>query len=144
MKPLFFLAGALVSAAAVGGIVWAVGTEEPTAETHLTESGGYRFATAVPSEHDALSACVACHRVEVRGPERSAPSLVGLVGAPVARSDWFGYSPALRRVGGTWTVEALDRYLADPVGAVPGTFKTLSPIRDEAARSEVIEALSRL
>ncbi len=133
-----------MSVGVVGGIAWAIGTEDETTETHLTEGNGYRFASAIPSEHGALAACVACHRVEAEGPERSAPSLVSILDAPVARSDWFGYSPALRRLDGIWSAEALDRYLADPVGTVPGTFKTLSPIRDKAARSEVIEALSRL
>lgn len=139
----FVYAAGAVAVMAVA-LLWALGTETPAAVTHLAAEGGWRFATAVPSEHAELAPCVACHRVEAAGPERSAPPLVGILGAPVARSDWFGYSPALARKGGNWTREALDRYLADPTAAVPGTTKTLSPIRDAAARGRILDALGRL
>lgn len=125
-------------------LVWALRTEELSAVTHLAEADGYRFATAVPSSHDALAPCVACHRVEATGPERSAPPLVGIVGAPIAATSWFGYSPALARKQGVWNRDALDTYLANPTKAVPGTFKTLSPITDETRRTEILEALERL
>jgi cytochrome c2 len=142
------LHGFIFAAAAVavlgGTLVWALGTEEAQAVTHLAETDGLRFATAVPSEHGVLAPCVACHRVEARGPERSAPPLVGIVGAPVAAAPWFGYSPALARKGGTWSRAALDAYLANPVGEVPGTFKTLSPITDETTRNAILDALDRL
>lgn len=125
-------------------LVWSLRSEDVTAVTHLSSIDGHRFATAVPSRHDALAPCVACHRVEAAGPERSAPALAGIVGAPVAAASWFGYSPALARKEGVWSRDALDTYLADPIGAVPGTFKTLSPIRDEARRREILDALERL
>lgn len=135
-----------VAAMAIPGatLVWALRSEDVAAVTHLRETDGYRFATAVPSAHDALAPCVPCHRIEAVGPERCAPALVGIVGAPVESSSWFGYSPALARRGGTWTREALDTYLANPTATVPGTFKTLSPIGDDARRREIIDALADL
>lgn len=142
LQGYLYAVGAVAVMAAT--LAWALSAEAPHAVTHIAEIGGQRYATAVPSEHAALAPCVACHRVEAAGPERSAPSLVGILGAPVARSAWFGYSPALARKDGNWTREALDTYLADPTAAVPGTFKTLSPIRDAAARARIIEALGQL
>ncbi|MCL4186813.1 MAG: hypothetical protein KJZ85_04340 [Rhodobacteraceae bacterium] len=136
---------AVASAAAIGAaIFWANGTERAGAVTHLAVQDGWRFSTAAPSGHGALARCVACHRVEAAGPERSAPALTGVVGAPVARAGWFGYSPALRRHGGVWSRARLEAYLADPTGTVPGTFKTLSPIRDAAERSAILDALGRI
>jgi cytochrome c len=134
----------VAAAATLGAVWWAVGAERREAADGLRREGGLTYAAAAPSEHGALAACVACHRVEAAGPERSAPSLRGVVGADKARADWFGYSPALRRAEGVWSAAELDRYLADPTAAVPGTFKTLSPLRDPAERRAVVEALARL
>jgi len=138
----YLYAGAAL--AAIGaGLVWATGSETRGQDAALHRAGGHRFASVVPSRHEALSDCVVCHRIGRAGPERSAPALTDIVGAPVARADWFGYSPALRAKGGRWTEQALDAYLADPVGEVPGTFKTLPPIRDAEQRARILDALKR-
>ena len=136
---------AIASLALMGAAgIWATGTEALWALTNLTERDGQRYATAFPSDHDALARCVTCHRVEPAGPERSAPPLVGILDRPVAAAPWFGYSPALARKGGSWSRTALDAYLANPVGEVPGTFKTLSPITDAQDRTRILDALARL
>lgn len=127
-----------------GGIVWAAGSEPRTPAGGVVAEGDWRFTAVVPSEYEALSDCVVCHRLTPEGQDRSAPSLVGIVGAPVARSDWFAYSPALAKKDGTWTEEELARYLENPGAYLPGTFKTLSPIRDEAQRRDIVDALKRL
>jgi cytochrome c len=123
------------------GSYWALGTEEPRLRSDIAQVGENRFATVSPSAHQELADCVVCHRLSGDGPDRSAPPLYGIVGSPVAGAHWFAYSPALARKGGKWTPEELDRYLADPVGYVRGTFKTLSPIRDAAKRKRIIKAL---
>ena len=73
----------------------------------------------------ALKPCVVCHSVEAGGPLRAAPSLNGIVGAKKARAEWYGYSPALRQAGGTWTEADLDKFLAAPSKFLPGTIKTI-------------------
>lgn len=132
-----------IAAAALfgGGVWWAVGTEAVSRVTGIDSTDGQRFNTVFPSTHETLAACVACHRVDATTPERWAPSLVGIVGAEKARSPWFGYSVALAEAEGVWSKDALDAYLADPVGELPGTIKTLAPIRDEAERRRIIDAL---
>lgn len=132
----------IAALAAIGiGAYWAAGTEKPKPKSDIVQVGGQRFATVSPSAHDALADCVVCHRIGADGPERSAPSLQGIVGRPVAKARWFAYSPALARNGGTWTTEELDRYLENPVAYAPGTFKTIPPIRDAGQRKRIIKAL---
>lgn len=74
----------------------------------------------------------------------SAPSLWGIVGAPKARSHWFGYSHALAGQDGNWSADEIDAYLADPVGYLPGTTKTLTRVRDPDERKRIIAALQSL
>lgn len=136
---------ALLAAIVIGaGVFWALGLEPEKPQSDVLTKGAYRFGALAPASYDALSDCVVCHRAKPGGADRSAPSLVGIVGAPVARSDWFGYSPALREKGGRWSESALNDYLQDPNGYVPGTFKTLSPIRSAEQREEIIDALKKL
>lgn len=88
--------------------------------------------------------CIVCHSIDKNGPLRSAPSLWGIVGAPKARADWFSYSLALRKKGGVWSEDELDKYLANPSGFIPGTSKTLPPIEDAGHRQNLISFLRTL
>lgn len=71
----------------------------------------------------ALVYCAGCHQVEPADPpgDRAGPSLVGIVGAPVARDPRFPYSPALAALGGVWNERRLIAYLFDPQAVAPGT-----------------------
>lgn len=103
----------------------------------------YRYAAAPARTGTAADSCLPCHSLDRDGPLRVAPPLWGIVDAPKARFAWYGYSPALRAKGGTWTVEELDRYLADPPRYAPGTKKTLTGLSPDERRA-VIAALQKL
>lgn len=141
-----YLFSLVVIAALGGGLAWALQTEQaglPAAAVQISTEGDYKLPPP-PARIAALDGCASCHALRPGDAERSAPSLAGVVGRSVAAAPWFGYSPALRRWGGIWTPERLAEYLRDPVAAVPGTTKTLSPIRGEARMHDIITALSGL
>ena len=73
----------------------------------------------------AFSKCKACHSLE-EGKNGTGPSLYGVVGAAVAHLDDFKYSDAVAGLGGEWTPERLNDWLADPRGYAPGTKMTLA------------------
>jgi cytochrome c len=92
----------------------------------------------------AAGRCVVCHSLEKGGPFRVAPNLWGIVGAEKARErDWYAYSPALIKKGGTWTPEDLDRYLEDAAAFAPGSTKTIR-ITNPEERREIIDFLKGL
>jgi len=130
---------AVVVIAALGWAAWLM-----TADLGLWAApSGPRFA-AVPAGADgALKPCVVCHSVEAGGPLRVAPPLHGIVGAKKARAEWYGYSPALRRAGGTWTEADLDKFLTAPSKFMPGTTKTIIGIGDPKERADIIAALKK-
>lgn len=101
--------------------------------------------TALPDGKGGPAAdCVVCHSLSRHDPLRTAPTLAGIVGAAKARSPWFAYSLALRKKGGVWSEDELDKFLADPSGFAPGTLMTLPPIKDAARRKAVIAYLKTL
>ena len=114
----------------------------------LAYSGMVAADSSLPAEpwgkDTAAGACVVCHSLEKNGPFRSAPNLWGVVGAPKARDNGFGYSIALSKKGGDWTEEELDKYFSGPSAFAPGTKKTMVSIKDPERRKEIIDYLKTL
>ena len=92
----------------------------------------------------AAGRCVVCHSLEKGGEFRVAPNLWDIVGAEKARdSVWYNYSPALIEMGGTWSPEDLDSFLADANEFAPGSTKSIRVTNPEE-REEIIEFLAEL
>ncbi len=67
--------------------------------------------------------CATCHALDPDS-RRPGPHLRGIVGRDAGAVDGFRYSPALREAGEdglVWDETALDAFLADPDGYLPGT-----------------------
>jgi cytochrome c len=65
--------------------------------------------------------CQACHTFQKGGANGIGPNLYGIVGRPRASEPGFVYSDAMKAKGGDWTIDELDKFLANPRGYVPGT-----------------------
>ena len=84
------------------------------------------------------SRCGGCHSLDAH---RTGPRHRGVVGRAVASVPGYNYSPALRRVGGTWTADRLDTWLQGPQRMAPGTRMYLS-VRDASQRRDIIAYLA--
>lgn len=82
--------------------------------------------------------CAICHVRQQGQPARVAPNLYGVVGRNAGTAAGFGYSRAMRSFGRRWTREELDRFLASPTTAVPGTAMAFAGLRNPADRAAVI------
>jgi arylsulfatase A len=88
--------------------------------------------------------CALCHVPQQEG-RAIGPSLTGVLGRPVAGLAGHPYSEALRAEGArgaTWTRERLDRFLADPRAAVPGTAMGFRGLPDPALRAALLDFLA--
>lgn len=126
-RPVARFSGAL----AVVSILVAYGS--PAAAAGNPEAGAKAFA-----------ACGACHSVAPDGAALIGPNLRGVMGRSVAGVDGFDYSPALKALGGTWTPERVDQFLADPNGFAPGTRMGLAGIEDAGERADLVAYLAEL
>ena len=77
-------------------------------------------APAASKSERAMQGCKGCHGASLGGTP-AAPSLTGIVGREVASVPGFAYSPALRALGGRWTLERLSAYIREPQSVAPGT-----------------------
>ncbi|MBN3536437.1 c-type cytochrome [Sphingomonas pseudosanguinis] len=88
--------------------------------------------------------CLACHTIGKGELDRAGPNLHGIMGKPVAGgSDRFGYTGALKTVGGVWNRPTMDRWLTSPQRFAPGTRMTFAGLSDPLARADVIAYLER-
>lgn len=114
-------------------------TEIDLATTGLDEPGQ---VSSVPH-----AACVGCHVDLMPGIEEAitqAPDIRSILGRPVAGSDGFEYSRALRDVGGVWTEERLDLFLRNPQDFAPGNAMIGIAISDPEARRQIIEFIGSI
>ncbi len=103
-------------------------------------------AAAAPASGDAAKGeglfkarCAACHQI---GANAVGPDLKGVVGRKAGTAPGFGYTPALKRLGGLWTPAALEVFLRDPSAKAPGTAMPIS-VQEPEARADLIAYLAR-
>jgi cytochrome c len=97
---------------------------------------------SIPKGTADVRVCQACHTFQKGQANNVGPNLYGVVGRPVASVAGFNYSAALKAKGGTWTFDALNDWLKNPRGDVPGTLMTFAGFDDEKERADVIDYLN--
>jgi cytochrome c len=100
---------------------------------------------AAPAQADgqaAFAQCAACHSTD--GSNGLGPTLKGVFGRPSAGVPGFAYSNAMKRRHLNWTADELDKYLADPQGAIPGNSMPYAGMGNPAERAALIAYLETL
>ncbi len=88
--------------------------------------------------------CQACHNFQEGAGPKVGPDLYAVVGRPVASVPGFSYSAALKALGGTWTFDALNKWLTKPSADAPGTAMTFAGLSNAKQRADVIAYLDSL
>lgn len=114
----------------------AEGGDEEAVEEEAPDFAALLAAADLGKGEKVFGKCKACHKLD--GKDATGPHLNGVVGRAVASAAGFGYSDPMKAHAGEapeWTPEALEAFLADPKGVVPGTkmsFAGLKKIEDRA------------
>lgn len=97
-------------------------------------------AADVTAGEEVYSRCAACHSLAY---DRTGPRHCGLFGRRAGTVPGFEYSAAMKRSGIVWNAESLDRFLANPLAAVPGTSMGYAGVTDRRERANLIAFLER-
>lgn len=103
------------------------------------------LASASPERGaEVAKQCQACHNFQEGQGPKVGPDLYGVVGRPVASVSGFNYTAALKKLGGNWTFDALNKWLIKPSADAPGTAMTFAGLSSEKQRADVIAYLNTL
>jgi cytochrome c len=82
--------------------------------------------------------CLGCHALAF---DRVGPHHCGVVGRQAGTVPGFAYSPAMKASATVWDERSLDRFLASPLKAMPGTAMTYDGLPDRQDRADLIAYL---
>jgi cytochrome c len=84
--------------------------------------------------------CLACHALAY---DRTGPRHCGLFGRRAGSVPGYPYSEAMKKSKIAWNAQTLDRFLRNPMKAVPGTSMGYAGIADAKERRDLIAYLQR-
>ena len=100
------------------------------------------LASADPAAGEKASKrCATCHTFNDGGANRVGPNLWGIVGGDKGAAEGFNYSDALRDMGGVWSYEDLNAFLANPKAFVEGTRMNFAGVKSAEDRAALIAYL---
>ena len=118
------------------------GAEGGEAEEEQIDFAALMASADVAAGEKDFGKCKACHKLD--GGDATGPHLNGVVGRPVASIDGFSYSDAMvahAAEAPEWTPEALQEFLTNPKGVVPGTKMSFAGLKDPQDRADLISYL---
>jgi cytochrome c len=100
-------------------------------------------ADAAKGKQDAMI-CAACHNFEKGQGPKVGPDLWDVVGRKIASNPGFSYSDSLKSIGGDWTYEELNKWIANPKAIASGTKMIFPGEKNPKKRADILAFLQTL
>ena len=114
-------------------------------EVEKAISVAVRLATGDAAAGKTVSSkCKACHDLTAAKKSKLGPPLWDIVQAGKGKDGNFKYSSAMSGMGGKWSYEDLDAFLASPKNFMKGTKMTFAGIKNATDRANLIAFLRSL
>jgi cytochrome c len=122
---------------------WAIEGASPDADSAAAVPLPVLLASADAAKGEAVfKKCTACHTIAPGGANGIGPNLAGVMGKPLGAHAGFAYSDSLKAVGGTWTFDQMDKWLAAPKKFAAGTKMSFAGLGKAEERANLIVYLN--
>ena len=91
-----------------------------------------------------VKVCSACHNFEKGAGAKVGPPLWGVVGRPVATVANFDYSDGLKKKGGNWSLDDINKFIINPKVYIPGTKMGYAGENNPVKRADILAYLHTL
>lgn len=123
---------------------WNARTGEPIGSSLQATQRDPLAAYAGDRGAEVFRACVACHTLSMKDPQRAGPTLAGLYGRRIASLPGYRFSEALKRMDIVWTPETVSRlFELGPNTYTPGTKMPEQRIGSAEDRKALTDFLGR-
>jgi cytochrome c len=123
---------------------WNARTGDPIGSSLLATPRDPLAAYAGDHGAEVFRACVACHTLSEREPQRAGPTLAGLYGRKIATLPGYHFSDALKRMDIVWTPETVSKlFELGPNAYTPGTKMPEQRIGSAEDRTALTDFLAR-
>lgn len=131
----------LTAVSALVTVLAASALAQPAEKPHAETPAASETLVAPPP---GFEECTACHGVTKDAPPSIGPNLWGVAGRGAGTGPDYPYSPALKAYGVVWTSETLQPFVANPMGAVPGTTMAYPGLADPAVAKRISDYVMTL
>ena len=137
----------MLSACGDGGDREAPEHTEERASAPVSDAEKQARVASLPAPYNAadlangqrkFAMCRSCHTLTEGGSNMTGPNLHEVFGEKAGHEDHYKYSEALKASGITWDAAALDKWIENPRGVVPGTKMAFAGIKDPKDRIDLI------
>ncbi len=94
-------------------------------------------------EQDA-KVCRTCHNFEKGAGAKIGPPLWDVVGRPIASFPGFAYSNSIKKLGGDWTYDKLEHWIADPKAMASDTKMAFPGEKEPQKNADILAYLQTL
>ena len=102
------------------------------------------LASADPVKGEQVAKrCGACHSFGKGEAPKMGPNLYGVVGAKHAHEEGFAYSDPMKKSGGNWDFDSLNKWLENPKGYIPGTTMAFAGIKSPQERADLVAYMNK-
>ena len=88
--------------------------------------------------------CAGCHTFNQGGATKTGPNLYDIINNDKGHIADFAYSSALLEMGGLWTYENMDAFIANPRQYMPGTKMSYAGLRNPEQRADLLAYMQTL
>lgn len=113
-------------------------SDEKKAEVPVQSLGALLASASADRGKKVAKKCASCHTFNKGGKNKIGPNLYAILGRDRGSADGYSYSGAMKKIGGKWGFDDLNKFILKPKQFLPKTKMTFAGIKKAGDRAALI------